>query len=215
MNAVMKPKAQSAATLQATVVGLERMLAEAQREQSTLRSARPRLIAEGDELALAQNTNAVSLADRDVANIAVQLTETREALKIALDRERAEVRQAAYTAIQAQAKATREAIEQLDKAIAAFAKSYPAARDSINRLDAVLVDHGQSATDPYTQLKAGLDRLTERAMWLQSDGVFGKPHGMDSLDQLRSNGRASLKLAAHEFISVTLNRVRSALGVKE
>jgi hypothetical protein len=145
--------------------------------------------------------------------LATQLQDARAALALAQERDSGEARQAAYRAIQTQSKATREAVDDLDKTVVAFVRAYRAARDSISKLDTSLVEHGLPAADPFL-LKVKLQKLIERAMWLHSDGIFGEPHGMDSLDQLRANGRASLKLAAQELVAVTLRSVRSALGVE-
>jgi hypothetical protein len=215
VSAVIKPRGRkSVADLQADVGTLEHALAEAQRARDAARSARPRLLVEDDGPALAQNKRAGELAERDVTNLTANLEAVREALRIAQERDRGEARQEAYRAVQAQSTATRQAVEDLDKTIVAFVRAYRAARDSISKLDTTLVEHGLPAADPFL-LKVKLQKLIERAMWLHSDGIFGEPHGMDSLDQLRANGRASLKLAAQELVTVTLRSVRSALGVQE
>ncbi len=212
MNAVLKQK--SVAALQAEVSGLERSLAESQRARDAARSSRPRLLVEGDEEALAKNAQAIKLAERDVTNHSATLESMREALRLAQERDRAEARRASYAAIRQQSKATREAVVKLDEALIAFAQAYPAARAAIEKLDSVLVNNGVDAADPLL-LKARLRGVAEQALWLHSDGIFGKPNGLASRDELRASGGASVRRAVSEFCEVVLRRARGRLGVEE
>lgn len=80
--------AKSVAALQSDVAALERSLAESHRARDAARASRPRLIVEGDQLALAENDRASKLADRNVAKFAATLTGTRQALRLAQQRDR-------------------------------------------------------------------------------------------------------------------------------
>ena len=213
MNAVLKKVGRkSAEDLQAEVEALERSLAEAQRARDTARYARPRLIVEDDAQALRQNKQVIDLAERDVTNLAATLESMREALRLAQERDRGESRQASYRAIQVQAKATREAVVKLDEALTAFARAYPAAARAVEKLDTTLVNNGCDAADP-TQLRAKLRGIVELGLFVPSDGVFGRG-GIDSIDQLRVNGRASLRHAVSEFVEVILRRARGRFVVE-
>jgi hypothetical protein len=73
----------SVAALQAEVAALHRGLAEAHRARDAARASRPRLIVEGDEIALAENEKASKLAERELASFSGSLVDTREALRLA------------------------------------------------------------------------------------------------------------------------------------
>jgi len=85
MNAfpTKQPSPASVAALPAEVVALHRSLAEAQRARAAARASRPRLIVEGDEIALAESYRASRLAERDVANFSATLAGARAALRLA------------------------------------------------------------------------------------------------------------------------------------
>jgi hypothetical protein len=89
MNAVpTNLRGKSVAALQAEVAALQRGLAESHRARDAARASRPRLIVEGDEVALAENDRASKLAERNVAEFSVTLTGTRAALRRAQERDR-------------------------------------------------------------------------------------------------------------------------------
>ena len=85
MNAfpTKRPSPTSVAALKDEVAALHRSLAEAQRVRAAARASRPRLIVEGDEIALAETYRASKLAERDVANFSATLAGTRAALRLA------------------------------------------------------------------------------------------------------------------------------------
>lgn len=80
--------AKSVPALQAEVAALERSLAESHRARDAARASRPRLIVEGDELGLAENDRAAKLAERNLAKFSATLTDTRQALRLARERDR-------------------------------------------------------------------------------------------------------------------------------
>jgi hypothetical protein len=80
--------AESVPALQAEVAVLERGLAESHRARDAARASRPRLIVEGDEVALAENDRAAKLAESNLAKFSSTLTNTRHALRLARERDR-------------------------------------------------------------------------------------------------------------------------------
>ena len=211
----LRPKGKPPAVdeLRGTVADLERTLAEVQRMRNTTYTSLPGLMAAGDAEALADARTEVAKADRFIREKTEELETAREALKIALQSAHAEMAAENYRTLERIARAAADDAGALEDATVAFARALDKARRSAEAVDTLQSSIGVAA-DPYL-LRVKVVPVTEMRLHRETGGVLGTARTLDSPDQLRANGRDSLKRLAFEFKAVTLQRARAALGIKD
>lgn len=69
--------------------------------------------------------------------------------------------------------------------------------------------------DAFLSVATRLDSRVELALYLETDGKFGRARTLDTPEQIRQSRRASLALAATEFRTLTLRGTRAQLGISE
>lgn len=207
----MKQRAPRIADLQAEIGALEASLEEARREQQHAKTSLPSFIASGDAEEIAACRKVLRDAEKTIAERSATLEETREALQVAVQTERAAARERACREIERALAADRKRIGALAEAIVTACEALEEARAGLEQTDATLINWGLIA-DPY-QIRARLLGLVQLALHVESGGLLGQARTIESIDELKRSGRADLKAAASEYAAVTLRRVRGALSV--
>jgi len=215
MNAVPKQKSapRTAEQLAAELADLERQLHEVRRMENAARSELPRHIVAGDTQAVAQGREDIALCEKRIKELTAAIESAREAARLASERDRGKLNTAAYRTVRRLVADQVAAIEQLEGAVQAFAGAYFAAEEG---LEAVASAMRQAGVEPDRYLlSAKLHGITDRALHLETRGFFGRARTLDSPDELRRSGAASLVHAGREWQAVTLRQVRHALQIPE
>ncbi len=214
MNAIPKPApARSSTSIQAEITALEGRKAEAERALNSAATNLPAAIAGGDAAEIADLRREKREAERKVTELGATLSELTEALAITRKRERATARAKVYGELEQLIGTSRQEVCAVEDAICTFAAKLNTARIGLESVEAAMRNAGV-VPDPYW-LRAKLDGLVQMCLHLETDGFIGSQPTLDTHDQLRANGRASLKAAAKNYEMLALQRVRSTLGVRE
>jgi hypothetical protein len=211
MNAVIKqkPAPRTASQLSQQVADDERRLLEARRLNSTARNALPTHLASGDEEAIAQCRREIAGSGVRIKELIEAIDSGKEAIQVARERERAAANAQTLRELERSTADARKQVEVLGDTIKAFAIAYKATHAALESLESQMRQAGVTP-DPYV-LRAKLEGLVDLALHLESGGLLGEQRTLDSPDQLRASGRASLRHAAQEFHTLTMQRLRSAL----
>lgn len=218
MNAVPKKVAQARSPptleqLNAEVADLERQLAEIRRFQNAGKNELPRLMVAGDSEAIAQTRDEVARSEARIAELTAQLETAREAVRLAEQRDRSRLSGQTYKAVRQLVASELAALEALEVAVAAFAEAYSAAKDGLNALDVKMRGAGIEP-DPLA-LRAKLQGITDQVLALATNAEFGRLRSLETPDELRRSGAASIAKAAREWQAITLRQVRRALSIPE
>ncbi|MGB9332624.1 MAG: hypothetical protein WCB10_17805 [Steroidobacteraceae bacterium] len=216
MNAVPRPKAAQAIprtieSLRDEIATLERSASDMRRAESAARTSLPALIAQGDAAGIADARETIKLAEAKLKRAVSDLEHTREALRVAQARDRAQESARAYRNCEKLVSDTRRDVEAMGDALIAFALALKAAMAGLNSADSAMMHAG--VTPDHWSLRAKLIGIVQIALHLESGGLVGQVRTLDSADELRENGRADLKLAAREYHTLTLQRLRSKLHI--
>jgi hypothetical protein len=212
--AVIKPKApKSAAALQREVEALERTIAEAHRGDSIARSARPRLIVEGDAAAVGENQRTLDQCAATIARANEEKKHLHEALQLARQDERGAANARTYRELKASAATARQSLYALDDAILEFGKALQKAIADMEALESHMQRTG--ITPDLYQLRAKLEGIVGMALHLATAGMYGEQPTLLSEHELRQSGTASLKAQGREYETMSVTKIRGALGVRE
>jgi hypothetical protein len=192
---------------------LERSLSDVRRERSTVRIGLPGLIAAGDTGAIAAARADIAVLDRRDAELAENLKETREAIGAAQARDRTLAGTKAYGNLKKLVGDARRDVEELASATEAFALALKAALVALNSVDTQMMRAGVSP-DHYA-LRAKLMGIVQLALHVESGGLVGEARTLENHYELRQSGRCDLKLAAREYQTLTLQRLRNAFHIRE
>jgi hypothetical protein len=200
-------------SLEVEIEGLERVVAEARRADSIARAARPRLIVEGDAQALAENQRTQQQCEAKIARAEANLKHLRDALQLAVQDERDAARARTYRELRESAASARQNLYALDDAITEFGRTLKRAIDGMESLESQMLR--AAVTPDIYQLRAKFTPTVDMALHLATAGMFGQGHTMLTEHQLRESGMASLKTQGREYESMTMIKIRGALGVRE
>jgi hypothetical protein len=216
MNAVLKSKPaapRTAESLAAQVRRLETQVAELRRTENGTRAARPGIVADGDEDAIRLTNQTIEECAARIKGLLEEIETTQAALQVATERERTDVQAQTYLKLKTAIDVTRADVEEIQACAIAFVLAYEKATKGIDTLDAQLSRAGITP-DPYV-LKAKLHGVTQLCLHVESGGVFGLARTIESIDELRKNGRASLKSLAASFHALTLRQAKASLRVRD
>lgn len=203
------PVPRTAEQLTAELADHERRLLEAQRANAAARAALGGLIAGGDAGEIAACRREISSTAAKMKELSDALQFSRDAIRVAQERERNAVAARDYVIIRRLVSDARRNAEVCEDVLVTFAQAQRKARIALDTVDAELIRCG-IALNPY-ELKAKIVPILELALHVETDGVFGVGRTLENAHQLRQNGRASLRAAAQEYQALVLARVRSAL----
>lgn len=214
MNAVPRQNVpKSVAQLERELKDLDYMHLTLTRDHQRERTRLPLLMSQGDAQGLGECRKFIAESAAKLEQYAQGIEDTREAARLARQREVDTAHRDGLHRIEKQVAAVVRDAAGCEDAIAALVAARKKLHRSVGNCDAELSSCGIAA-DPYL-LSAKVDGLFEMLLWAESDGEFGKPRGLDSVEQLRASGRASLKAAANQYSGVTLARARHALCTPE
>lgn len=211
MNAVPKRAPRTVESLEAESQALEQSMVAVRRELSEAKATLPGLIAESDTDGIRQCRESVRRCESTLSRTQADIAELLEAAKAAQQRDQAQANAQAYRKVEQATGMDVQKCGDLADSIVNLGSVLRAAIVSLESTEAKMRRAGVTP-DPYV-LRARLLGIVQLALHLESDGLLGAAHMLDSRDQLRQNGRADLKKAAREYQILTLQKVRSALHV--
>ena len=216
MNAVLKTKPtqpRSAASLRAEISRLETQLAEVRRTENATRAARPTILADGDEDAIRLANQTVEECGARIKGLLEELGTTQSAHEIAAAREAQAARAQTYLKLKTAIDVTRADVDEVQECAVKFVLAYRKAAKGVTALHDQL-SRAEIEPDPLW-LKAKLQGVTELCLYVESEGLFGRGSTIESPEQMRRNGRASLQALAKAFHSLALDAVKGALRVRD
>lgn len=198
------------AVLEAALTNAENRRAQAQRANSTARTARPLILMQGDSDAIQANRREIDATATRLAECSEEVEFAEAALQAARDLARSDVNRVRF--------------ERIEKALAMLVKEADACEDTGSDLTKVLERrhrvteeliqaHVAKYIDPHIFNDPEILNTHQLALWLRSDGVLGRGPGLDTPTQLRASGHASLSLKATQYRGYILQTARPALGV--
>jgi hypothetical protein len=210
-----RPKAvpRTVADLEAELERIDHVLLQYQRGRNAARTRVPDLMANGDTQGIEDCRKEIATLDAQILDFTARRGDTQDAIRIALDRERATFSAQNYRDIRKQVAAFKTDVFRLADSIEAFGKALIQARAQQDTMEAAMRTAGADP-DPYV-IRTKLMGLLELNLYVATDGAVGKPRSLYSPDELRQSGNASLKRAANEAHEFFLRQVRNKLGVSD
>lgn len=200
------------ADLEAELAELEQALAAAQRGNGAARQDLAAAIASADAEAIQQARQQIRDTAADIAELGTEMPAIRAAVEEAKTRLREQSQMQRGQVLGRLAKEMVESSGALEEEIVRFAAARKAAVDAATEYEMELA-RCSVTFDAYLSIATRLDARVELAMWLETDGKFGRARSLDTPTQLRESRRASLSLAANDFRTLTLSRARTQLGL--
>lgn len=216
MNAVLKTKPtqpRSAQSLAAQVRKLEAQVAELRRTENATRAARPGIVADGDADAIRLTNQTVEECAARIKGLLEEIETTQAAQAVAAEREQANANAETYLKLKHQIEAQHANTDEVQECAIAFVLAYEKAGKGVRALHGELQRAGITP-DPLW-LQAKLHGTTQLCLHVESGGVFGRGAKIESFDELRKNGGASLKALAKTFHTLALTAVKGALRVRD
>jgi hypothetical protein len=210
-SAVAKLAVPRTVELESEIAGLEKSLANAKRRENADRSG-PDLIAQNDAREVAECRARIKAVGKEIAGLVADLADTQEALKLAQRGERTTANARAFAELKQLLAVSRDQITDLEAAIDVVAEKLRTAQLGLETVEHMAAS--AVAVDPFW-LRYKVVALAQQCLYVRTDGALGERRTLDTLDELRRSGRASLKAAAREYETLALERLRSALGVAE
>src|SRR5258708_1617626 len=201
------PAPPTAAQLTAELAALERQLHEARRGENAARSSLPGNIVAGDKEAVAQGREDIAFCENRIKELTAAIETTKEAARLASERERGTLNGAAYQTIKRLITDEVASLQQLEGSIEAFAGAYFTAEKGLEAVDLGMRQAGV-VPDVYA-LRAKLQGITDRCLHVETRSAFGRARALDSPDELRRSGAASLTHAGRAWQIVTIRQVRA------
>jgi hypothetical protein len=198
--------------LDAELAALERQLHEARRGQNAAKSELPRHIVAGDAQAVAQCREDLAFCEARIRELTAAIETAREAARLASGQERRKLNSAIYNTLRRGTNEVVAAAEQQEGTIEALASSNFTIEEGLAATYATMRQADIQA-DPDARAKFRV--TTDRALYFASRGTFGRLLSLESPDELRRSGAASLTYVAREWQAVALRDARRALQIPE
>jgi hypothetical protein len=206
-----KKPAPSVVELEVSLTAAQQRLLAAHRANSTARTTRPALLAQGNDIAIAENRREISATAKQVRELTEEVEFASQAIESAKQRDHALFNQMRLRTIEKlMAVAVADHCE-LERTIDEFGKVLIAASASAAEAEAELQRSG-IPYDRYLSIATRIKTRAEMCVWLATDGAMGRQPTLDTASQLRASGRASLKLAATEFRGLVMRTARLKFG---
>jgi hypothetical protein len=209
-----KKPSPSVSELEAALTQAERRLLAAQRANSTARTTRPALLAQGNDIATADNRREISATEQRIRENTEEVEFARQAIETTKARDHAAFESQRLRNLEKLGAAMVSASTALEEITAQWAAARGAAHEAAVEFETEL-SRCNIPYDAFLSAATRLDGRVEMLLWAVTEGAFGRSRSLDSPSQLRESGRASLKLAAKEFRSVVLRTARLQLNVTD
>jgi hypothetical protein len=211
-----KPVLPKTSELEGEIEQLSHRLVQAQRANSAALNARVALRGKGDEIAIAANRREIADTAEQIRDLTDEIECARQDLAKIKEIDRSEAKRATFERIRAE--------------LGALLKDASACEDSGSPKDLAKVrDRRRRVYDELSLAGIAHDRrydahifndavivtTHELQQWLDSGGVVGRGPGLDTPEQLRQSGRASLRAQANAFRAYTLRIARLVLEIYE
>ena len=201
-----------------TVAELEREVAarqakatEAIRALGEAREALSLELVTGNEMAIAGRRRDISKCETGIASAREELTAYRNALAAAQTRESGGRARRVYEELVEQAATARRDVIRIEQAARALAAAVRTARASLGVVEVSLGQYGASVNQ--YGLRSQLPAVISRHLYVETDGLIGKPYGLESAFELRESGASSLTKAATDFEVVARRDAERLLGI--
>jgi chromosome segregation ATPase len=214
MNASLKQSTPpTAEQLRTAIEALESMLREQKLANSTARSAIAFHKASGDESLLQECRREIASTGKKIAEFETALAEEQAALVELRARAYNEFNGHRYKTVADLGIVLEKTSGACEEAANTLAARYEQARAAAAAFESELTRCNVSF-DPYLSFARGLDSRIEVALWAASDGSLGRCRTMETAEQVRISGRASLRTAAREWRELCLSGARAILGLR-
>jgi hypothetical protein len=207
-----KPSPPPVAGVREALEAHEAELIEARRANAFARSSVAFHKASGDAGLLEESRRTIASTGKKIAELEAAIEEDQATLVELQARARNQFNGDRYKVLSDLAIAAVKASTSLDEAIATFAATREKARETAAAFEAEL-SRCNITYDPFLSHATRLDSKTELALWAASDGLYGRARTMETPQQIRDSGRASIRAAATEFREVCLRSARATLGL--
>lgn len=204
----------SVAELEAASTAAGQRLLTATRANSTARTTRPALLAQGNDLAIAENRREISATEKQVHDLTEEIEFASRAIETARQRDHAAFETQRLRTLEKLAAAMVSSNTALEDLTAKWATTRAAAHEAAREFE-VELSRCNIPFDAFLSVATRLDGRVEMLLWAETDGAFGRARTLNTPHELRTSGQASLKLAAREFRVVTLRTARLKLGVTD
>jgi hypothetical protein len=203
----------TAAQLATEITSIEHELMEAHRENSQMRTKRQRLMAAGDAQRIAECNADIARTDKLIAQLTERAQDTREAVKFANARDIQAANEKNYALIQKAVGDCSSEAGKLDSIIRDFGQALAALGAAKEAADSAMSRAGVEPVHDHLT-RAHILNLCDQGLYVVSGGKFGKPVGLQSLDELRQSGSAKLAKAAIEYRELSLRHARRTLRIE-
>jgi hypothetical protein len=212
MNA--KLQAQNPPTLRAareTLAVRSRLLLDARRENATARGQLHLLKASGDEAGARRAAATIRSSGEQIEDLVAQVATDEKMIETLIARAAQEGNARRFHALEAPADHMVRSSLALEDHIIQFVGALAEAKATAAAFETALVNCG-IPFDAFLSVATRLDPRVELSLWAESGGTFGRARTLESPEQIKTSGLASVHKAASDFRTVTLRDARSKLG---
>ncbi|HLN48595.1 MAG TPA: hypothetical protein VK251_03715 [Steroidobacteraceae bacterium] len=213
MNAALKPanKPPTIALAREALAAHERELLEARRANSAARAAISGYRANAEEAAEQQCKRTIATSAKQIEELTSVIAIDQASLEVVLAREVSVGNAKRYRNLETLAAAMVSASGALEDLTIQWAAARSMAREVAAEFESEL-NRCNVSYDAFLSAATRLDSRAEMLLWVETGGTFGRARTLETPEQIKQNGRASLHLAATEFRGVALRSARMTLG---
>jgi hypothetical protein len=212
MNAVMKSKSlPTLAELQAHLAGHERALLEAQRANSTARTAIVQHRSMGNLQGEEDCRREIAETGKLIAELTDRVAEDKATIAAIEARDRAAYRKEVYVRIRGESAAFKSSLETFDDAIVAFGAALMECRKQQDTLEGAQRSAGVPVDIDSVRTK--FMGWLEQRLYVETGGVIGKLNSLRSPDEIVKYHLADFKRAAKNHHELVLRSARNVLGI--
>jgi hypothetical protein len=204
-------KPPTAAEAREALTAHEAELLQARRANATARGAISRHKAAGDEEAELQCRRTIAATAKQIEALKEAIEIDQQTVAAVCARDHSAFNAKRYRTLSSLATAMVNSSATLEQVITQFAAARSQAQEAAAEFEAEL-SRCSITFDAFLSHATRLDGRVEMLLWLETGGSFGRTRTLETPEQLKQNGRASLHLAATEFRGVALRSARVTLG---